>query len=250
MLKQIGIDNVPKPVMSSSLEQKRLNFTGYLSKFEKISPIDAINFENTIQVIVALLYSYNNPDIPAFISFPRGSTDIEILNTPLVQMIPSVFKNYQFVINSNNIIELFVKEILSETKEAFSILKKEKKIDPCIDKLIRNYDNKKSKPINIKAFEIITNGGLHNSINLSKILYNKFFMYLMSQSLRYNGYFGIVLPSWSKEEIQNENYFMILTNLFKRVCVVGSGEEWESTHLIVSEPYEDVVSCIQVKNHP
>lgn len=244
MLKQIEIDNVPKPDMSSSLELKRVNFTSYLSSFGKISPIDAINFENTIQVIVALLYSYNNSDIPVIISFPKGLTNIEILNTPLVQMIPSIFKHYHFVINKNNAIELFVKELLDETKEAFKTLKEGKKIDPCLNKLIRNYNKKDPRTNNIKAFQITSIEMTNDIGKFSKALYNKFFMYLISQSIRYNGYFGIVFPAWSKEEIENENFFMNLANLFERVCIIGSGEEWESTHLIVSKPYEDVVNCI------
>jgi len=242
VLRQIEIDNVPKP-LSSSLELKRVNFANYLSSFERILPINAIKFESTIQVIVSLLYSYNNSDIPAFVSFPKRSTNIEILNTSLVQMIPSIFKNYHFVINENNVIELFVKELLDETKEAFRTLKEGKKIDPCLDKLIKNSNKKDPGTINIKAFQITNIGMPHNSEEFSKALYNKFFMYLISQSIRYNGYFGILFPGWSKEEIQNENYFINLSNLFKKVCIIGSGEEWESTHLVVSEPYEDVVNC-------
>ncbi|SDH66800.1 hypothetical protein [Desulfosporosinus hippei] len=244
MLKQIEIDKVPKPY-SKSLQLKRVNFfTSYLSSFERISPIDIIKSENTLQVIITLLYSYNNSETPAIISFPKESTNIEILNTPLVQMVPSIFKYYHFIINENKVIELYVKELRDETKEAFRILKDEKKIDSCLDKLIRNSNNNDHETVNIKAFQITNIESIIDSEKIAKVLYNKLFMYLLSQSVRYNGYFGINFPNWSKEEIENENDFILLASLFNRVCIIGSGEEWNSTHLIVSEPHEYIINCI------
>ncbi|MHB1041799.1 MAG: hypothetical protein ACYC0Q_03065 [Eubacteriales bacterium] len=246
MLTQIEIKDVPKPHKKDLSGQKLININ-YLFSFERVSPTDALIFDSTIQVVVALLYSYNNPEQPVYISLPKGFTGIEILSTPLVQMIASVFKTCRFIIRGNNITELFIKGLLDETKEAFRILRDNKKIDPCLITLLRNHDGKDFEPINVTAFEVknLDRSSISDIITLA--LSNKFFLYLLTESIRNDGFSGIPLSAWSKEEIENEQYFYDLTKLFKRVCVVGSGKEWYTTHLIVADPYEEIIHCI--RNH-
>lgn len=244
MLIQIDIRNVPKPYKKSLSENNMVNIDRYLSSFRRVSPYDAINFDNTIQVIVALLYSYNNPEQPINITLPIRSTSIEILNTPLVQMLPSLFKEYRLVINGANINELFVKGLLDVTKDAFRILKENKNIDPCLNALLRGPYKEDFTPINVTAFEIANSDLLQSVDKIALALSNKFFMYLLTQSILNNGFFGLPFYAWNKEEIENENYFKDLKNLFKRVFVIGEGREWKSTHLIVFEPFEDITHCI------
>lgn len=241
MLMQIEIENVPKP--KKDLSEQKLISINYLNSFERVSPVDAIIFDSTIQVVVALLYSYNNPGQPVCISLPKGLTSIEILNTPLVQILPSVFKTYSFIINRNNIVGLFVKGLLDETKEAFRTLKESNKIDPCLNILLRGYYVEDFTPINVVAFEVKNLDIEPNSEKVPLILSNKFFLYLLTESIRQNGFFCIPIPAWSKEEIEKEHYFNDLTKLFKRVCVIGMGYEWKSIHLVVSEPFEEIVHC-------
>lgn len=248
LLIQTEIKNVPKPHIKSSSEYKMINFNNYLSSFKRVSPTDAITFDSTLQVVVALLYSYNNPEQPINITLPIGTTSIEILNTPLVQMIPSLFKEYRLIFDGNNITELFIKGLLDETKDAFRTLKENKKIDQCLDTLIRSYHKEDFMPINVISFEIKDSDLLSNSNKISLALSNKFFMYLLIQSILNNGFFGLSFHAWTKEEIKNNNYFKDLKKLFKKVFVIGSGKEWSSTYLVVSEPFEEITHCIVNKN--
>lgn len=247
MLVQTEIHNVPRPHMNNSLDHKMININDYLSSFKPISPIDAITFESTIQVVVALLYN-NNPEQPVNITLPIGTTSIEILNTPFVQILSSLFKIYRFIVNENNIIGLFVKGLLDDTREAFQTLKKNKKIDPCLDRLLRSYHEEECRPINAVAFEVKNSDLLSKSETVSLALSNKFFMYLLTQSIRNNGFFSIPFHAWNKEEIEDEHYFNELKRFFNKVFIVGAGKKWRSTHLIVNEPFQDIVHCIVNKN--
>lgn len=242
MLTQIEIGNIPKP--KKDLSEQKLIRINYLSSIKHVSPVDAIIFDSTIQVVVALLYSYNNPGQPVCISLPKGLTSIEILNTPLVQILPSVFKTYRFIINRNNIAGLFVKDLLDETKEAFRTLKENNKIDPCLNRLLRGYYVEDFTPINVVAFEVSNSDVETIYEKVPLVLSNKFFLYLLTESIRQNGFFCIPIPAWSKKEIEKEHYFIDLTKLFKKVCVIGMGYKWKSIQLLVSEPFEEIVHCI------
>ncbi|MFZ3130035.1 MAG: hypothetical protein WA125_02765 [Desulfosporosinus sp.] len=245
MLVKTEINNIPKPQKNNLFKNKMINIDNYFSHFKPVSPMEAILFDSTAQVVVALLYRNSNSEQPINIALPTGAiTSFEILDIPFVKILPSLFKVNRLIINGNNIVEVFIKGLLDETRESFKILKESNKIDPCLNKLLRSNIEEDFSPLNVTAFEVKYLNSLSDSGRISLALSNKFFSYLLIQSIRYNGLFSIPFCAWRKDEIENEHYFNDLTKLFKKIFVVGAGREWESTYLIVSEPFKDIVDCI------
>ena len=142
--------------------------------------------------------------------------------------------------------ELFVKGLLDEAKQAFNVLQQHQKIDPCLSKLLHTPKQGEYVPEKIMAFEVTNTDILPYAESIPALLSNKLFMYLVIQSIRRNGVFGLPFPAWSKTDIEKEQYFKDLKNFFKKVFVIGSGKAWVSSHLVVSEPFGEIVNFMKI----
>lgn len=248
MLKKVEIHDIPKPIKNLS-EYKMINFNKYLSSFNKFSITNSLTFENTIQVIVALLFSFNNSEQPITIKLSKEITNIEILNIQFIQMIPNFFKEYRFILEGNQIVEVFIKGLLDETKNTFEILKKNKKIDPCLNKLLNQNKGDNIPPHHLTAYEIVNSDFTITTDKIWLVLNNKFFMFLLNQAVLNKGFYAIPFYAWNINEIEKEEYFKDLKKLFKRVFFIGFGNnEWKSTYLVVSEPFNEIIHCIISNN--
>jgi hypothetical protein len=111
--------------------------------------------------------------------------------------------------------------------------------------LLRSNEQKQIDTSTVKAFEILNNQQetlISEDINL--FISNKFFMYLLIESIRNSGIFGLPFPGWKKSEIEKQKYFEQLKDFFNKVIILGPGEEWTSTHLIVAEPSEKILDFV------
>jgi hypothetical protein len=242
MLKPIDAKQIP--YISADPEQIFVRYT-HLYPFKQHSPYEIINLNNTIQVVVAILMSQDNPEFPVKISLPANLSKIEILSLSTLQMLPSIFKDCRFIQSDKNIIAVQVKGLKEEAIESFLKLKKQNKIDQCLITLLRNNEQREMGISTVKAFEILDNEKeIIISDNINQLLSNKFFMYLIIESIRCGGIFGLPFPGWKKNEIEKQGYFKELTKVFNKVFILGLGEDWESTHLIVAEPTKKILDLV------
>ncbi len=75
-------------------------------------------------------------------------------------------------------------------------------------------------------------------------LNDNFIIYLLSECNKNNGYYGLSLSGWRLDEIEDCKHFSNLKTVFNRVFVVGSGEDWQSSHLIVMLPKIQLINNI------
>lgn len=241
MLNQMDLKNVPK-VVNSFVTDKRLVHVSGLKSLKRPITKDEIKNNNFIQVAVALLYSINNPEFPIEISIPMGLSNIEILSSSFIKIIPSVFKEYRFVTADKHITAVHIKGLLPETENLYRQLRESEEVDPSVLRILRINNMKDLDHTDPIAFEI-TNNELSSDNIIHLILSNILHMYLVNECIRNHGVFALPLYQWRKEEIEQEPYFLELKKIFQKVCVVGTGRPWCSTHLIVANPFQEIVSC-------
>ncbi len=248
MLRQVKIDSIPFPIKKlgdgETLFRKNLISIKHMLHIRNMRSIDAIKQDSNIQVLVAFMYHSSNPkEEPITISVSPGITSIEILNHPMVQLLPYVFNDVRVVVNGNEIINIWVKNLLDEAIEAFKFLQDKESIDLCIKTLLRKDDRDSYIPIN-QAYKLTSSNNFSYNDIINLVLKNKLFMFLITQCIRNGNYYGIGLSGWKKEEIENERYFYDLASIFKNVYILGSGKTWESTNLIMFQPLDSIVHCL------
>lgn len=207
----------------------------HASFFKNISRVnckEVLETNNLIQVLTGIVYHNDFEQFPVTVDFKVGMNLTELINIPTIRMMPSIFENIRFFRNGEKFFGVWVSKLLQEAKLAYEKLYEEDKIDNSLKSIFRIKNQRNSSVYQNKAtaFEIKAEEHFQN---INDILNDKLIVYLLSECYRNNGYFGVPLLGWTLDEINNSIHFLTLKKSFNRVFVVGSGEEWQSTHLIV-----------------
>lgn len=250
LLKPADISSIlPKKelILAETLLNAKLVSIKHLLTTRNVPSIDAISQNGIIEVLCAFMYNSRNPKIqPITISVSPEMTSIEILNDPMVQLLSCVFNDIRVVLKGNDIINLWIKGLSDEAIEAFEILQDKQLIDLCLRTLL--HKETEDFPIltskTSKAYRIENSNCFSGEEIVNVILSNKLFMYLITQCVLNDNFYSIPLPGWKKEEVENEPYFNDLSNIFKNVYLIGSGETWVSAYLIISQPFDSIVHCL------
>ena len=170
------------------------------------------------------------------------------LGISTVQALLGICKEVRFIVNGNDIWGLHIKGLTNEAVNEYLKLIEQGKIDECIKTIFREYHEPCNMQYgNMSIYEFEQSNSILDIETMEDLSINQFFIYLIIECMRYGGAFGIPILGWSLEEIGNCTYFNEMTKIFKRVCFIGCGDTWTSTHLIVSELREGIDKLLYLK---
>lgn len=193
-----------------------------------------------IQSIIAILYQQYNTNFFMTITIPAISTFTELIMLPIFQSLIGICDEIEVLSDKTHFCGLNVKGLKPIVVDHYLKLKKENKLDFCIIDLLKPYNELPDVNSNeIKIYEYKKNNTMIETENgpicsLNNLLGNKFFQYLASECIKNGNSFAIPLIGLTIEEIETSVYFDQMTYLWDRVCLLGSGDNWISTHLFIS----------------
>ncbi|WP_026884723.1 hypothetical protein [Clostridium akagii] len=207
----------------------------FLEEINRGNCTEIIKTNNLVQVLTAMAYHNDFQQSPVQIDLKVGMNLIEFITVPTVRLIPSIFEKVRAFTYNKKFYGVWASNLRPEAKLAYEQLCKENNIDSSLKSIFRDNNHRNSPlhqqrgiAIEIKTQEYIEN--MHDSLN------DNFIIYLLSECNKNNGDFGLPLSGWRIDEIENCKHFSNLKKVFNRVFLVGSGEEWQSSHLIVMQP--------------
>lgn len=238
MLIKITPEELPK----NNSPQYNAKTISYLDLFKKINPLDSIVNDGILQVIVGMLFHLYKSGFPAVLLFPKGLSIIEAYNLPTVQSLINICEEFSLLLRQSDVAGIQVKGLCDDALNAYIGLSEAGKIDQCIKTLFRSNETHKYIAINkVDLYELRGEKFILNNNIIKLLLSNYLYMYLASEATR-EGKASIPLVGWSMEEIENSQYFIDLTKIFKKVYFIGgsSNDNWLSTYMIVTKPYEEI----------
>lgn len=256
MLDIISIENFVELYPKNEVSQDKipeLLHMPYLDYFEKVNTDSIILSNGILQVLIGISY-YNRlfPEAPITLNFRERVSIAEFISMPTIQLFTSVFKFVRPIGVDNLVYGIWAKELLPNVVESYKRLVEENKTDICMRTLFRDFDEsfEISGTEKTVVYELISDECKTPKNVTSDIVTNKIFTYLISESFRNKGMVGIPLFGWTLQEIENCEYIHELKKIFRRVFLLGSGNEWKSTNLFVFNQIEDIFNCshIQVKS--
>lgn len=242
MLKKVELEELKMQNNNSgsSYDFQRVSSFKYIEKFDCR---EVLTTNNLIQVLTGITYHNGIENMPITFYFKEGMNFTDFINMPTVRSLPSIFENIRAFTYDEKFIGFWARTLLEEAKLAYEELYKEDRIDNSLKSIFRIKSNTLSSLSRqpVAAFEIISEEYLDK---IEDFINDKLVMYLLSECDKNNGAFGVLLSGWKLAEIESCLYFSKLKKFFDRVFIVGSGEVWSSTHLIVKQPKNELISTM------
>lgn len=238
MLKKIDLENLNEIFRENSgNDNSSYEFTRapFLKEIYRVDCAEIIKTNNLMQIFTGIAYHNDFQQIPLTLDFKFGISFSEFINMPTVRLLTSIFENVRVLTKDKMFFGVWVKTLTEEAKSAYRKLLNEDKIDDSLKSIFR-IDVKSNICVNpqmVKAFELVDEENLENTWD---IINDKLILYLLSECNKNNGYFGIPLSSWEMDGVEKCSSFLKLKKAFNRVFLIGEGQVWKSTHLVVAEP--------------
>jgi len=197
---------------------------------------------NLLQILTGISCHIDIENMPITFYFKLGVSFTDFITMPTIRALPSIFKDVRAFTYDKKIIGFWAR-LLEETKLAYKELYNENKIDNSLKSIfiMKNEAFYSLKHKSVEAFEIISDEHLEK---IEDFINDKLIMYMVSECDKNNGLFGVPLSSWSLVEIENCLSFSKLKKVFDRVFIIGNGEIWRSTHLIVNQPKYEIINTL------
>ncbi|MFL0267964.1 hypothetical protein [Candidatus Clostridium radicumherbarum] len=238
MLKKIDLGSLSeifRTNVSSSNCTYEIIHAPFMEDIYKVDCYEILKTNNLIQILTGIAYHNDFQQLPITLEFKVGISLIELINLPTVRLLPSTFENIRILSKDKIFYGVWIKKLSEKAKLAYKELLNEDKIDNSLKSIFR-IDTKRniiSKQQMITAFELITE---ENTEYDCKIINDKLISYLLYECNKNNGFYGVPLSGWELDSIEACKAFLKLKKTFDRVFLVGSGQVWQSTHLVVSQP--------------
>lgn len=245
MLKKVELEELKIQTNINNGSQSTYDFQR-VSSFKYIEKLDCreiLTTNNLIQVLTGIVYHHGIKNMPITLYFKVGMNFTEFINIPTVRLLPSIFKNVKAFVYDKKFIGIWASTLLEEANLTYDKLYKDDKIDNSLKSIFR-INNKIFCSLNPQlatAFEIIADEHLDK---IEDFINDKLVIYLLSECDKNNGLFGVPLSGWTLAEIESCLSFSKLKKFFDRVFIVGNGEIWTSTHLIVKQPKNELINTI------
>lgn len=208
---------------------------------QKISPFDVISSNYYLEIIVYISYFINISEFPILISLPKGISLSELPFLPIVQGVSNIFDYQRALVYNSEVDKIQVKSLLPETIKVVENLNYLNKIDPFIQKLFSKPKPRSNDLNTVCAYKItkeFKNTQTYILSNLQK--------YLLWECIRNNDIFALPIGPLSLQELEG-NDFKELIQLFETTYVIGSGNPWYASYLIVSKiDHNFLNSCIEL----
>ncbi|AGK96152.1 hypothetical protein [Clostridium pasteurianum] len=244
MLKGVQLEELKMEHYNDSRTSYNFQRASFFKYIEKSDCREILMTNNLLQVLTGIVYHNGIENMPITLYFQEEMNFTEFVNIPTIRLFPSIFKNIRTFIFNKKIVGIWASTLLEEAKLAYEQLYREDKIDNSIKAIFRI--NTILPTLNRKpstAFEIISDERLDK---IEDFINDKLVMYLLWECDRNNGCFGVPLSGWKLEEIERSLDFLKLKKFFNRVFVIGCGEIWRSTHLIVKDPKTEDINRLSI----
>lgn len=244
MLKGVQLEELKMEYYNNFRASYNFQRASFFKYIEKSDCREILMSNNLLQVLTGIVYNNAVENMPITLYFKEGMNFTEFINTPTIRLFPSIFKNVRTFTYDNKLVGIWARTLREEAKLTYEKLYKEDKIDNNLKGIFRI--NSILPTLNGKsstAFEILADEHLDK---IEDFINNKLVMYLLWECDRNNWGFGVPLSGWKLEEIESSMAFAKLKKFFNRVFVIGCGEIWHSTHLIVKDPKIDDINRLSI----
>ncbi|MBU3157622.1 hypothetical protein [Clostridium estertheticum] len=238
MLTEIPIKELPTKnikEVESTCKASRIPFL----KTEDLSEVsDIISANCYLEVIVYILYFMNIEGYPINISLPETIKLENLSSLPFICNVNRIFSYQRAIVDDNSIVtEIQVKDLRPQTIKFVEELVNLNRIDPIFKMLFKSQQSdlhiNSNSSNNVRAYIINK-----ETKNLENELISNIQKYLLWECINNNGIYGIPISGLSIYDFENK-CFQDFIRFFGETYVVGSGEPWKSTHLIISKPEEN-----------
>lgn len=244
MLRGIQLEELKMENYNDSRTSYNFQRASFFKYIEKSDCREVLMTNNLLQVLTGIVYNNGIENMPITLYFEKEMNFTEFINMPTIRLFPSIFKNIRTFTYNNKLVGIWASILLEEAKLAYEQLYREDKIDNSLKSIFRI--NNVLPILNQKpsiAFEIISDERLDK---IDDFINNKLVMYLLWECDRNKWGFGVPLSGWKLEEIERSSDFLKLKKFFNRVFVIGCGEIWHSTHLIVKGPKTEDINRLSI----
>ena len=238
MLEKIDLESLSKICGTNGSNDNspyEMTHAPFLKDICRVDCNEILKTNNLIQVLTGIAYHNDFQQLPIKLDFKVGMSLIDFINIPTVRLLPSIFENIRLLTKDKMFFGIWAKKLSQEAKLTYKELINEDKIDESL-KLIFRINSNMDSCINsqmMTAFELIAE---ENTEDTCDIINDKLILYLLSECNKNDGYCGIPLSGWGVDEVEKCGAYLKLKRSFNRVFLVGIGQVWQSTHLVVVQP--------------
>ena len=241
MLQEISIKEIPFGP-SKELKQTRQTPIPILKSNQKLSPYSIICSNYYLEIVVYILY-FMPETFQVSITLPDGIRLGHLPFLPIVQAVNNLFAHHRAIIDNNSIVsKINVRGLLPETIEVVENMDRSNKIDPFIKQLFKTTEIKPNDLNTTRAYAINKNGELAQNHALSNLQ-----KYLIWEYMRNDGIYGLPIGPIPLDNFEKKS-FQDFIQVFQNTHIIGSGQPWLSSHLMISGINQGIVDgCIEYK---
>lgn len=211
-----------------------------------------VDFENFLsvnsiaQVIFGFFYHTCGKHQRAELTVPSGLSQFEVISTTTIRTLASACGEVRMLLgDKKQPVSVYFNEPLEDAMRCFCNLKANNKIDPTVDIILR------SNPLGnmpdqrcCRVFELVNTTKREMDI-YDIALNNNFINFLLNETIKNRGTYSFPIFGWRQPEIEETIQFDYLCEVFERVQFVGYGQDWLSTHIIVTNPRKRVFDIVE-----
>ncbi|WP_407311791.1 hypothetical protein [Desulfosporosinus sp. SB140] len=212
----------------------------------------SIDFENFLsinsiaQVIFGFFYHTYGKHQRAELTIPSGLSQFEVISLTTIRTLASACRDVRMLLgDQKQPVAIYFNEPSEDAMNCFCNLKKNRKIDPTVDIILRrnsSWDIPEHR--DYRVFELVNT--TQHVIDIYDILLNNYFInFLLNETIKNRGAYGFPLCGWQQREIEETIQFDFLCAVFEGVQFVGYGQDWFSTHLIVTNPRKRIFETVE-----
>lgn len=227
MLIEIPIQKVPHNINLSKFDRKLVRLSCATNNKDDLL-FHIISSNAYLQSVIASLYNINIDGFPYYITIPKTLLS-DITYLPFVQSLNQIFKFQRAMVDSNSIVsQLMVKDLTPRGIDIIKELYSLNRIDPIYEFLFKNF-KAPSKDLNtVKAYTINKSSEANKNYKTTNL-----HKYILWECISNNSnIYGSPIGRLSLQEIES-NVFKEFNEFFEEVYIIGYGNPWYATHIIV-----------------
>lgn len=226
MFIEIPIEKLPHKSNIDNVERKLMKFS-YGENINANLLFNAISSQPYLQSLTASLYNININGFPYYINIPNTSLS-DLKYQSFIQYIDCLFEFKYAMVSSDSIVDKIM--IKNLTPIGINILEKLyslNKIDPIYKFIFQNF---KSTDNDLKTLKIYIPKNPKFNLNCKVTNFHKYILWECKSTN--SDIYGFPIGNLSLKDMEND-FFYEFISFFKEVYIIGYGNPWHSTHIIV-----------------
>jgi len=238
MLIEIPIQKIPCSINVNKVHKELVRFSCDINNKED-ELFDAILSNEYLQSVLISLYNINTEGYPYYITIPEILLS-DFTSLPFIQLVKQVFEFQRAMVNSNSIVnQVMVKDLTPRAINIVNKLYSLNKVNPIYEFLFKNFKAPDEDLNTVRAYAINKSFIANKNYRITNL-----HKYILWECISSNSnVYGLPIGALSLQDIEND-LFKEFSEFFEEVYIIGYGDPWYATHMVVKISSEMMTNAI------